>query len=69
MISSLTNLVNEGQCNKLEVSLNLVFLRCFLQVPALESVEQGGISNHTEAVLIRTLLSLLIKVQDQGSRI
>lgn len=32
------------------------------QVPALESVEQGGISNHTEAALIHTLLSLLIKV-------
>uniref|UniRef100_A0A669D1Z5 DNA replication ATP-dependent helicase/nuclease DNA2 n=1 Tax=Oreochromis niloticus TaxID=8128 RepID=A0A669D1Z5_ORENI len=30
-------------------------------VPALESVEQGGISNHTEAALIHTLLSLLIK--------
>uniref|UniRef100_A0A671YL51 DNA replication ATP-dependent helicase/nuclease n=1 Tax=Sparus aurata TaxID=8175 RepID=A0A671YL51_SPAAU len=30
-------------------------------VPALESVEQGGISNHTEAALIHKLLSLLIK--------
>uniref|UniRef100_A0A3P8SA22 DNA replication ATP-dependent helicase/nuclease DNA2 n=1 Tax=Amphiprion percula TaxID=161767 RepID=A0A3P8SA22_AMPPE len=30
-------------------------------VPALESVEQGGISNHTEAALIHMLLSLLIK--------
>lgn len=34
----------------------------FFQVPALESVEQGGISNHTEAALIHILLSLLIKV-------
>ncbi|XP_028298854.1 DNA replication ATP-dependent helicase/nuclease DNA2 isoform X2 [Gouania willdenowi] len=37
---------------------------CFLdcsKVPALESVEQGGISNYTEAALIQTLLSLLIK--------
>lgn len=32
------------------------------QVPALESVEQGGVSNHTEAALIHMLLSLLIKV-------
>uniref|UniRef100_A0A8C2ZPC0 DNA replication ATP-dependent helicase/nuclease n=1 Tax=Cyclopterus lumpus TaxID=8103 RepID=A0A8C2ZPC0_CYCLU len=30
-------------------------------VPALESVEKGGISNHTEAALIHRLLSLLIK--------
>ncbi|KAM9409213.1 DNA replication ATP-dependent helicase/nuclease DNA2 [Pholidichthys leucotaenia] len=36
------------------------FLDCSL-VPALESVEQGGISNHTEATLVHTLLSLLIK--------
>ncbi|KAG8001475.1 DNA replication ATP-dependent helicase/nuclease DNA2 [Nibea albiflora] len=36
------------------------FLDCSM-VPALESVEQGGISNHTEAVLIHKLLSLLIK--------
>ncbi|XP_011607896.1 DNA replication ATP-dependent helicase/nuclease DNA2 [Takifugu rubripes] len=37
---------------------------CFLDcsvVPALETVEQGGISNHTEAVVIRKLLLLLIK--------
>ncbi|KAM4743543.1 DNA replication ATP-dependent helicase/nuclease DNA2 [Anableps anableps] len=37
---------------------------CFLDcsvVPALESVEQGGVSNHTEAVLIHMLLSLLIR--------
>nr|XP_054588156.1 DNA replication ATP-dependent helicase/nuclease DNA2 isoform X2 [Nothobranchius furzeri] len=37
---------------------------CFLDsslVPALESVEQGGVSNHTEAALVHTLLSLLIK--------
>uniref|UniRef100_A0A3B5AA44 DNA replication ATP-dependent helicase/nuclease DNA2 n=1 Tax=Stegastes partitus TaxID=144197 RepID=A0A3B5AA44_9TELE len=30
-------------------------------VPALESVEQGGVSNHTEAALIHMLLSLLLK--------
>ncbi|XP_034043244.1 DNA replication ATP-dependent helicase/nuclease DNA2 [Thalassophryne amazonica] len=36
------------------------FLDCSM-VPALESVEQGGISNNTEAVLIHLLLSLLIK--------
>uniref|UniRef100_A0A3B5AHF5 DNA replication ATP-dependent helicase/nuclease n=1 Tax=Stegastes partitus TaxID=144197 RepID=A0A3B5AHF5_9TELE len=36
---------------------------CFLDcsVPALESVEQGGVSNHTEAALIHMLLSLLLK--------
>ncbi|KAM4597243.1 DNA replication ATP-dependent helicase/nuclease DNA2 [Fundulus diaphanus] len=37
---------------------------CFLDcsaVPALESVEQGGVSNHTEAALIHILLSLLIR--------
>uniref|UniRef100_A0A672Y999 DNA replication ATP-dependent helicase/nuclease n=1 Tax=Sphaeramia orbicularis TaxID=375764 RepID=A0A672Y999_9TELE len=36
------------------------FLDCSM-VPALESVEQGGVSNQTEAALIRVLLSLLIK--------
>ncbi|XP_070763238.1 DNA replication ATP-dependent helicase/nuclease DNA2 [Enoplosus armatus] len=36
------------------------FLDCSM-VPALESMEQGGISNHTEAALIHKLLSLLIK--------
>lgn len=37
-----------------------------LQVPALESVEQGGISNPTEAAIIHKLLSLLIKVQQEA---
>ncbi|XP_068172042.1 DNA replication ATP-dependent helicase/nuclease DNA2 [Antennarius striatus] len=36
------------------------FLDCSM-VPALESVEQNGISNHTEAVIIHKLLSLMIK--------
>ncbi|XP_028459168.1 DNA replication ATP-dependent helicase/nuclease DNA2 isoform X2 [Perca flavescens] len=36
------------------------FLDCSM-VPALESVEQGGVSNHTEAALIHKILSLLIK--------
>ncbi|XP_035007188.2 DNA replication ATP-dependent helicase/nuclease DNA2 [Hippoglossus stenolepis] len=36
------------------------FLDCSM-VPALESVEQGGVSNHNEAALIHMLLSLLIK--------
>ncbi|XP_072236496.1 DNA replication ATP-dependent helicase/nuclease DNA2 [Leuresthes tenuis] len=36
------------------------FLDCSM-VPALESVEQGGVSNRTEAALIHVLLSLLIK--------
>ncbi|XP_053720332.1 DNA replication ATP-dependent helicase/nuclease DNA2 [Synchiropus splendidus] len=36
------------------------FLDCSL-VPALESVEQGGVSNHTEAAIIHLLLSLLLK--------
>ncbi|KAM7014960.1 DNA replication ATP-dependent helicase/nuclease DNA2 [Tautogolabrus adspersus] len=36
------------------------FLDCSM-VPALESVEQGGVSNHTEAALVHKLLSLLIK--------
>ncbi|KAJ0056178.1 hypothetical protein NL108_003474, partial [Boleophthalmus pectinirostris] len=37
---------------------------CFLDcsvVPALESVEQGGVSNQTEAEVVHLLLSLLIK--------
>ncbi|XP_053281949.1 DNA replication ATP-dependent helicase/nuclease DNA2 [Pleuronectes platessa] len=36
------------------------FLDCSM-VPALESVEQGGVSNHNEAALIHVLLSLFIK--------
>nr|XP_057945635.1 DNA replication ATP-dependent helicase/nuclease DNA2 [Doryrhamphus excisus] len=36
------------------------FLDCSM-VPALESVEQGGISNRTEAIVIHLLLSLLLK--------
>ncbi|XP_040025069.2 DNA replication ATP-dependent helicase/nuclease DNA2 isoform X1 [Gasterosteus aculeatus] len=36
------------------------FLDCSM-VPALESVEKGGVSNHTEAALIHNLLSMLIK--------
>uniref|UniRef100_A0A8C6UWA6 DNA replication ATP-dependent helicase/nuclease n=1 Tax=Neogobius melanostomus TaxID=47308 RepID=A0A8C6UWA6_9GOBI len=36
------------------------FLDCSM-VPALESVEQGGVSNQTEAELVHLLLSLLIK--------
>lgn len=47
-----------------------MFLFLFLfpvssQVPALESVEQGGVSNHTEAAIIHKLLSLLIKVHQE----
>ncbi|TSK22614.1 DNA replication ATP-dependent helicase/nuclease DNA2 [Bagarius yarrelli] len=37
---------------------------CFLdtsQVPALETVEKGGVSNRTEAILVHVLISLLIK--------
>lgn len=34
-----------------------------VKVPALETVEKGGISNHTEAAIIGVLLSLLIKVR------
>ncbi|XP_062417774.1 DNA replication ATP-dependent helicase/nuclease DNA2 [Pungitius pungitius] len=36
------------------------FLDCSM-VPALESVEKGGVSNHTEAALIHNLLLMLIK--------
>ncbi|KAK9542627.1 hypothetical protein VZT92_000471 [Zoarces viviparus] len=36
------------------------FLDCSM-VPAVESVEKGGVSNHTEAALVHKLLSLLIK--------
>ncbi|KAM3624717.1 uncharacterized protein V6R79_000622 [Siganus canaliculatus] len=36
------------------------FLDCSM-VPALESVQEGGISNHTEAAVVHKLLSLLIK--------
>ncbi|KAM6977889.1 DNA replication ATP-dependent helicase/nuclease DNA2 [Aplochiton taeniatus] len=37
---------------------------CFLDtsmVPALETADQGGVSNHTEAVLVHILLSLLLR--------
>ncbi|XP_028845004.1 DNA replication ATP-dependent helicase/nuclease DNA2 [Denticeps clupeoides] len=37
---------------------------CFLdtsKVPAIETVEKGGISNHTEAVLVHAVVSLLVK--------
>ena len=37
-------------------------------MPAYETVEQGGVSNHTEAALIHTLLSLLIKVLAHSQR-
>lgn len=33
-----------------------------MQVPALETVEKGGVSNHTEAILVHALISLLFKV-------
>ncbi|XP_061557385.1 LOW QUALITY PROTEIN: DNA replication ATP-dependent helicase/nuclease DNA2 [Phycodurus eques] len=42
------------------------FLDCSM-VPALESVEQGGISNRTEAAIIHLLLSLLIKAGCKAS--
>ncbi|XP_053357959.1 DNA replication ATP-dependent helicase/nuclease DNA2 [Clarias gariepinus] len=45
---------------------------CFLdtsQVPALESVEKGGVSNHTEAVLVHALISLLLKAGCRASDI
>ncbi|XP_019751423.1 DNA replication ATP-dependent helicase/nuclease DNA2 [Hippocampus comes] len=45
---------------------------CFLDcsvVPALESMGQGGISNHTEAAIIHLLLSLLIKAGCKASDI
>uniref|UniRef100_A0A667X6H7 DNA replication ATP-dependent helicase/nuclease n=1 Tax=Myripristis murdjan TaxID=586833 RepID=A0A667X6H7_9TELE len=42
---------------------------CFLDVPALESVEQGGVSNHTEAALVHMLLTLLIKAGCKSSDI
>ncbi|KAM3876969.1 DNA replication ATP-dependent helicase/nuclease DNA2 [Diretmus argenteus] len=45
---------------------------CFLDsslVPALESVEQGGVSNHTEAALIHMLLTFLIKAGCRSSDI
>lgn len=42
-------------------------ISCVFKVPALETVEPGGISNHTEAVLIRKLLLLLIKVEIEFS--
>uniref|UniRef100_UPI003AACC580 DNA replication ATP-dependent helicase/nuclease DNA2 n=1 Tax=Centroberyx gerrardi TaxID=166262 RepID=UPI003AACC580 len=45
---------------------------CFLDsslVPAFESVEQGGVSNHTEAALIHILLTLLIKAGCKSSDI
>uniref|UniRef100_A0A8B9JBU7 DNA replication ATP-dependent helicase/nuclease n=1 Tax=Astyanax mexicanus TaxID=7994 RepID=A0A8B9JBU7_ASTMX len=37
---------------------------CFLdtsEVPAMETVEKGGVSNQTEAVLVHSLISLLLK--------
>lgn len=64
--SCVTDLVHVGRYLTAS-EIGSTFLTLFLyagsfQVPALESVEQGGISNHTEAALIHTLLSLLIKV-------
>ncbi|XP_061600610.1 DNA replication ATP-dependent helicase/nuclease DNA2 [Cololabis saira] len=44
------------------------FLDCSM-VPALESEEQGGVSNHTEAALVHALLSLLIKAGCKASDI
>ncbi|XP_068443578.1 DNA replication ATP-dependent helicase/nuclease DNA2 isoform X2 [Clinocottus analis] len=44
------------------------FLDCSM-VPALESVEKGGVSNHTEAALIHRLLSLLLKAGCKASDI
>lgn len=34
-----------------------------LQVPAPETVEKSGISNHTEAILVQALVTLLLKVR------
>ncbi|XP_034158646.2 DNA replication ATP-dependent helicase/nuclease DNA2 isoform X1 [Pangasianodon hypophthalmus] len=45
---------------------------CFLdtsQVPALETVEKGGVSNHTEAILVHALVSLLLKAGCRASDI
>ncbi|XP_071369257.1 DNA replication ATP-dependent helicase/nuclease DNA2-like, partial [Centroberyx affinis] len=45
---------------------------CFLDsslVPAFESVEQGGVSNHTEAALVHILVTLLIKAGCKSSDI
>ncbi|XP_068587225.1 DNA replication ATP-dependent helicase/nuclease DNA2 isoform X1 [Cebidichthys violaceus] len=44
------------------------FLDCSM-VPALESVEKGGVSNHTEAAVIHKLLSLLIKEHCRGRKL
>lgn len=38
-------------------------------MPALESVEKGGVSNHTEAALIHNLLSMLIKVRTSVAKV
>ncbi|XP_027030719.2 DNA replication ATP-dependent helicase/nuclease DNA2 isoform X1 [Tachysurus fulvidraco] len=45
---------------------------CFLdtsQVPALETVEKGGVSNRTEAILVHALVSLLLKAGCRASDI
>ncbi|KAI5617418.1 DNA replication ATP-dependent helicase/nuclease DNA2 isoform X1 [Silurus asotus] len=45
---------------------------CFLdtsQVPALETVEKGGVSNGTEAILVHTLICLLLKAGCRASDI
>ena len=34
-----------------------------LQVPAIETVEKGGISNQIEATLVHAVVSLLLKVR------
>lgn len=42
----------------------LILMYCaFLQVPAHETVEKSGISNHTEAILVQALVTLLLKVR------
>ncbi|XP_061735969.1 DNA replication ATP-dependent helicase/nuclease DNA2 [Nerophis ophidion] len=52
--------------NTLLPSNPVCFLDCSM-VPALESVEQGGISNRTEAAVIHLLLSLLLKAGCKAS--
>ncbi|XP_048060691.1 DNA replication ATP-dependent helicase/nuclease DNA2 isoform X2 [Megalobrama amblycephala] len=45
---------------------------CFLdtsEVPAPETVEKSGISNHTEAILVQTLVALLLKAGCRASDI
>ncbi|KAI4886215.1 hypothetical protein NFI96_005228 [Prochilodus magdalenae] len=71
VIMSLSNaLMYEGrlECGSERTASALLQLPC-KEVPALETVEKGGVSNHTEAILVHALISLLLKAGCRASDI